>query len=351
MTHVQIPGLVDVHVHLRHPGGEHKETVESGTAAALAGGVTALLAMPNTSPPLIDGLRLAAARSEHSRRALCDVGLLVGAAVTNARAAAACAPHAAGLKVYVNDTFGPLRLETLAPLAEHFSAWPRGKPIVVHAEDLSLGATIGLAAAHGQRLHVAHVSKAAEIALIVAAKEAGLAVTCEVTPHHLFLTAEDAERLGPYGQVRPELGTAADRDALWRNLGAVDCIASDHAPHARQEKDGANPPPGVPGLETMLPLMLTAVADERLTLDRLVELTSITPARLFGVGTPAESAVEVEIGPGWTLPASGYQTKCDWTPFAGMPVKGRVTRTALRGALVWVDGMLRASPGTGRMLF
>jgi dihydroorotase-like cyclic amidohydrolase len=351
MSRVQLPGLVDVHVHLRHPGGEQKETIETGTAAALAGGVTAVLAMPNTSPPIVDGPRLAAARMEHARRAVCDVGLYVGATATNASAAAACAPHAAGLKIYVNDTFGPLRLEQLGPISAHFSAWPTDKPVVVHAEDMSVAAAVGLAAAFGRRLHVAHVSTAAEVEVIAAAKERGLAVTCEVTPHNLFLTEDDAARLGAYGLVRPPLAPAADRDALWAHLDVIDCVATDHAPHTREEKDSDAPPPGMPGLETMLPLLLTAVHQDRMSLDRLVELTSANPARIFGIKTPEESTVEVELGPEWALPASGYQTLVDWSPFAGFPVRGRVLSTTLRGALVWDGAAVRGQGGFARLLF
>jgi carbamoyl-phosphate synthase/aspartate carbamoyltransferase/dihydroorotase len=342
---------VDVHVHLRSPGGEHKETVESGTAAAVAGGFTAVLAMPNTSPPIVDGPRLAASRIEHARRARCDVGLFVGATDDNVRAAAACAEHACGLKVYLADTFGPLRVERLATLNAHFAAWPRGKPIVVHAEDVSVAAAIGIGAAYSQAVHIAHVSRADEIRLIASAKEAGLDVTCEVAPHHLFLTADDARVLGPCGYMRPELASPADRDALWDHLDAVDCIATDHAPHTLEEKAGAMPPPGVPGLETALALMLTAVHDGRLGLDRLVELMSAGPARRFGIGTPAESAVEVEFGPAWTLPERGYQSRADWSPFAGLEVRGRVIRTWLRGEVAWEDGRPVAGPGTGRLLF
>src|SRR5690606_38963867 len=114
-------------------------------------------------------------------------------------------------------------------------------------------AAIGLARVYGRRLHVCHVSRADEIALIRAAKESGAAVSCEVTPHHLFLTEADAGRLGAYGAMKPPLATEADRAALWANLDVVDCIATDHAPHTRAEKEGDSPPPGVPGLETMLP--------------------------------------------------------------------------------------------------
>lgn len=348
-THI-LPGLVDVHVHLRHPGGAHKETFGSGTAAALAGGVTAVLGMPNTQPPLVDGAALDDALAAAEREAHCDVGLYLGAADGNAEAARAAADRAAGLKVYLNDTFGRLRIETLAALRPHFEAWPTGRPIVLHAEDLNVATALGLGRTYGHWVHIAHVSRADEIRLIAAAKSAGLSVTCEVAPHHLFLSTDDLDRLGPFGDVRPRLATPADRDALWDHLEVVDCLATDHAPHTRDEKSAAAPPPGMPGLETALPLMLTAVDDGRLSLDRLVELASTTPARLFGIPTAAESAVEVEVGPAWTLPDRGWQTKPDWSPFAGTTVRGRVVRTTLRGATVWDEGRLLAAPGSGRVL-
>jgi carbamoyl-phosphate synthase/aspartate carbamoyltransferase/dihydroorotase len=172
VTTYELPGLVDVHVHLRNPGGDHKETVESGTAAALAGGITAILAMPNTSPPITDCDRLEAARAMHARGALCDVGLFVGATDDNADEAARCSSRACGLKIYANDTFGPLRIESLGSLSRHFAAWPVDKPIVMHAEEVTVAAAIGLAAAHRRRVHIAHVSRADEIGLIAMAKEA-----------------------------------------------------------------------------------------------------------------------------------------------------------------------------------
>jgi carbamoyl-phosphate synthase/aspartate carbamoyltransferase/dihydroorotase len=341
---------VDVHVHLRNPGGEHKETVASGTAAALAGGYTAVLGMPNTQPPIIGSDSLDRARRQHAADALCDVGLFLGATGDNAAEAATASALACGLKIYLNDTFGPLRIEELPHLQAHFRAWPLDRPLVLHAEGQAVAAAIGLAAVNRRAIHIAHVSRKDEIELIAEAKEAGIPVTCEVAPHHLLLTEEDMADLGPYGEVRPRLATPADRDALWAHLAVVDCIATDHAPHTRQEKESQEPPPGLPGLETALPLMLTAVADGRLTLDRLVELMSTRPSELFGVGSPAVGEVEVEIGPAWVLPDSGYQTKADWSPFAGRRVRGRVLRTALRGTDVFAAGEVSATPGSGRMI-
>ncbi len=349
MTRVVLPGMVDVHVHLRVPGGEHKETAETGTAAALAGGFAAILAMPNTSPPLIDAASLDAAQATVAAGARCDVGLFLGATEDNAEAVAGVV-GGVGLKIYVNDTYGPLRVESLAGLEAQVATWPRGRPLVVHAEGQSLAAVIGLVAVHRRWVHIAHVSRADEIRLIREAKEAGLPITCEVAPHHLFLTEDDARALGGRGEVRPRLARRPDVDALWANLDVVDCIATDHAPHTLAEKDGPEPPPGFPGLETALPLMLTAVHAGRLTLDRLVELLSANPARLFGLATPAESTVEVDRDAAWELPASGYETKADWTPFAGRRVTGRVLRTVLRGVTAFEDGKVLAQPGSGRLL-
>ncbi len=279
------------------------------------------------------------------------MGLYLGATADNVAAAAAAARAACGLKIYINETYGTLRVEDLATLDAHFRAWPAQRPLVTHAEGQAVAAVIGLAAAHRRPVHIAHVSRADEIRLIAAAKAAGLPVTCEVTPHHLFLTADDLPRLGPFGEVRPRLATVQDRDALWAHLEAVDCIATDHAPHTREEKDGERPPPGVPGLETTLPLLLTAVAEGRLTLERLVgsDQHQSRPASSASP-RPGESAVEVEIGPTWTLPERGWQTQVDWSPFAGRQVCGRVRRTVLRGRVAYEDGVVLATPGQGRIL-
>jgi dihydroorotase len=345
-----LPGLIDVHVHLREPGGEHKEDMISGTAAALTGGVTMVLDMPNTSPSIVDAAALDLKRQLANQKALCDVGFYVGATGTNALEAAALAGKAVGLKIYLDQTYGPLRMRDLPALLAHFRAWPAGRPIAVHAEGLSAAVAIGLARSFGRRLHLCHVSLAEEIALIRAAKESGAALTCEVTPHHLFLTEADARRLGPYGSMKPALATEADRAALWANLDVVDCIATDHAPHSRAEKEGMDPPPGVPGLETMLPLLLTAVGEGRLTLERLVELTHQAPRRIFGLPAQPDTWVEVDPEARTTISHEGLHTKCGWTPFEGMPVRGRVRRVVLRGQTAFEDGEIRVQPGFGRVI-
>ena len=351
MPDLILPGLIDVHTHLRVPGGEHKETFATGTAAALAGGITMVLAMPNTSPPLTTPEALATARRAAAADARCDVGLFAGAAPADVAHLPALAAGAAALKIYLNDTFGRLRVDDLPTLVACFSRWPREKLIALHAERQSVAVAIGLAATYDRPIHIVHVSRREEIELIADAKGRGLPVTCEVSPHHLFLTEADAARLGALGDMRPLLGTADDVAALWAHLlsGTVDCIATDHAPHTLDEKRGPNPPPGVPGLETSLPLLLSAVADGRLSAARLTALMHDNPRRIFGLPAQQDTRVEVDMTP-WTLPATGWRTKCDWTPFAGLTAGGRVRRVVLRGQVVYEDGAVLAAPGSGRVI-
>jgi carbamoyl-phosphate synthase/aspartate carbamoyltransferase/dihydroorotase len=322
----------------------------SGSAAALAGGVTMLLDMPNSNPPMVDGGALAHKRQLAEQKALCDVGFYVGATEKNARQVALLAKQVVGLKIYLDQTYGPLRMRSLPALLSHFRTWPTAYPIAVHAEGLSAAVAIGLARSFGKRLHLCHVSRTDEIALIRAAKASGAMLTCEVTPHHLFLTEADRGQLGPFASMKPPLATEADRAALWRNLDVIDCIATDHAPHTRAEKEGETPPPGVPGLETMLPLLLTAVAEGRLTENRLVELTHDAPARIFGLPVQPETWVEADVGARHVLARDSLQTKCGWSPFEGMTVKGRVERVVLRGQVAFDNGRILATPGFGQVV-
>lgn len=340
-TLVQLPGLADVHVHLRVPGGEHKEDFFTGTAAAVAGGFTTVLAMPNTNPPLVTREALHAVQQQVQAAALCDVHFYAGVSPAALDELPALAQEAVGLKIYADQTYGPLRVDHLATLLSCFQKWPRTQPIAMHAEGRTIAVGIGLAAAFGRHVHFCHVSRADEIALIAQAKANGLPVTCEVTPHHLFLTDADAARLGPLGDMRPRLATQADVDALWAHLGTtVDCIATDHAPHTRAEKLGPNAPPGVPGLETALPLMLTAVTEGRLTQERLVALMAHNPRRIFGLPEQPETWIEVDLDAAYTLSDEGLHTKCGWSPFSGMAVRGKVERVTLHGALIFENGAL-----------
>ena len=346
---ITLPGLIDPHVHLREPGATHKEDWDTGTQAALAGGFTTVLAMPNTRPPVTDAPSLDLALSAARQKARCDYAQFLGAGPDNTQAPAELAWRTAGLKMYLDQTYGPLRLDEMSVWMAHFSNWPRELPIVAHAESRTLAAVMLMAALFDRPLHVAHVSLREEILLIRAAKERGLKITCEVAPHHLFLTQEDIPHLGGgRGEVRPRLASAADRHALWDNLAVIDCFATDHAPHTLAEKDGDNPPPGFPGLETALPLLLTAVAEKRLSLDDLVLRMSTNPRRIFNLPEQPETWVEVDPQEKWEIRARDSYTRCAWTPFEGWQVRGRVRRVVLRGETVMLDGKVLASPGSGR---
>ncbi len=361
---MQLPGLIDPHVHLRDPGGTYKEDWDSGTAAALAGGFTAVLAMPNTRPPVTDRATLELALEAARSKARCDSAQYLGAGPDNFtlyspspigrgdRGEGESLPfRAAGLKMYLDQTYGPLRLDDMTLWMEHFAHWPRELPIVAHAESRTLAAVILMAALYDRPIHLAHVSLREEILLIRAAKEKGLKVTCEVAPHHLFLSSDDIPTLGPGRcEVRPRLASPDDREALWQNLDVIDCFATDHAPHTLAEKEGPNPPPGFPGLETALPLFLTAVQAGRLTLEDLVKRMVTNPRRIFHLPEQPETWIEVDENAVWELRATDMYSRCGWTPFEGWKVRGRVMRVILRGQEAYRLGRLLAAAGTGRPL-
>jgi len=340
MPLLKLPGMIDVHVHLREPGATHKEDFSTGTAAALAGGVVVVLDMPNNTPPIVDKRSLEYKKRLAARKALCPIGFYIGAAEDNASQCAALAGEVVGLKIYLNQTYGPLRMRNLLALMSHFRQWPSHKPIALHSEGAFLAVAIALSHLYDRPVHICHISRREEILLIREAKKQGVKVTCEVTPHHLFLTQADAKSLGSFAYMKPTLGSEEDRAALWDNLAFIDIVASDHAPHTREEKESPDPPPGVPGLETTLPLLLTAVHEGKLTIERLLELTFYNPARIFGITPPPDTWIEVDPDACYVISSTGLKTKCGWTPFEGMKVRGRVRRVCLRGHRVFQDGEL-----------
>ena len=339
-------------MHLREPGQTHKEDWDSGTCAALAGGLTLVLAMPNTKPPIFDADTLDLALDSAKRKAHCDYAQFLGAGPDNAEAVAALAPMAAGLKMYLDSTFGELRLDDMSLWMLHFENFPKEYPIVVHAEGRSMAAAILFAAIYDRPVHIAHISLREEVLLIKAAKQRGIQVTCEVCPHHLFLSTDDIPAIlhdhPGRGEVRPRLATKADLQALWENLDLIDCFATDHAPHTVAEKDGDNPPPGFPGLETILPLLLTAVHNGRLTIDQVIEKLHTNPKRIFNLPEQPETWVEVDENDGYEIHAADLHSRCGWTPFEGWQVNGRVRKVVLRGKTAFEDGKILAKPGYGR---
>jgi len=345
---IKLPGLIDPHVHVREPGQTHKEDWDSATQAALSGGVTMILAMPNTKPPIFDASTLDIALDAAKQKARCDYAQFIGAGPDNADILPNLASKAAGLKMYLDSTFGELRLDDMTLWMPHFEKFPKGYPIVLHSESRTMAAGILFAALYDRPVHIAHISLKEEVLLIKAAKEKGIKVTCEVCPHHLFLNNEDLTGL-TYGrrEVRPQLGTKEDVDSLWKNMDVIDCFATDHAPHTLTEKDSDNPPPGFPGLETLLPLLLTAVDQGQLTMDDIIQKSVINPREIFHLPEQPETWVEVDEHAEYEIHAADQFTRCGWTPFEGWKVKGKVRKVVLRGKTAFEDGKILAEPGSG----
>ena len=349
---LKLPGLIDPHVHVREPGQTHKEDWDTVTQSALAGGVTMILAMPNTKPPIFDASTLDLALGAAKEKARCDYAQFIGAGPDNVDVVASLADKSAGLKMYLDSTFGELRLDDMSLWMPHFANFPKDMPIVLHSESRTMAAGILFAAIYDRPVHIAHISLNEEILLIKAAKEKGIKVTCEVCPHHLFLSKDDIPAISHghpgRGEVRPRLATKEDVEALWQNMDVIDCFATDHAPHTLAEKDSENPPPGFPGLETLLPLLLTAVDLRRLTLDDLIQKSVINPRKIFRLPEQPETWIEVDENAEYEVKASEMHSRCGWSPFEGWKVKGRVTRVVLRGREAFKDGEFLAQPGYGQ---
>lgn len=388
------PGLIDVHTHMRQPGGEHKEDFYTGTCAALAGGVTTVFAMPNTSPAVVDEASFDHAMRLAEQNAVCDFGLFLGATTHNSKLKTQNSKLLeCGLKIYMGSSTGDLLVEDFAAQYAHFERYPHDRVIAVHAEhepavryfarhglrrppicaEIEVSRAVAMAAQCNRRLHVCHVSTRREVEIIADAKARGVPVTCEFTPHHLFLSRQVVQDGGTRVQgdkenvtsarglplscfeMNPPLRDQADVDALWANLAVADCIATDHAPHTPEEKRSANPPMGVPGLETMLPLLLTAVHEGRLRLEDIARLCCEGPAHIYkiaGKGTiaPGFDADLTLVDPNveWVIGDKPLFTKCNWTPFAGWPVRGAVQRVFVRGRLAFDAGCMVVERGFGR---
>jgi dihydroorotase-like cyclic amidohydrolase len=349
---LKLPGLIDPHVHVREPGQIHKEDWDSATRAALAGGVTMILAMPNTKPPVFDAVTLDLALEAARQKARCDYAQFVGAGSDNADLLPPLAPRAAGLKMYLDSTFGELRLDDMTLWMPHFANYPKEYPVVLHSESRTMAAGILFAALYDRPVHIAHISLKEEVLLIKAAKERGIKVTCEVCPHHLFLSQDDIPAISSghpgRGEVRPRLATRQDVNSLWENMDVIDCFATDHAPHTLEEKDSENPPPGFPGLETLLPLLLTAVDDGRLTIEDIFAKSVINPGKIFNLPEQPGTWIEVDEDAKYEIHAADQFSRCGWTPFEGWKVRGRVRKVLLRGAIAFEDGKILVESGYGQ---
>lgn len=378
-----LPGVIDTQVHFREPGLEHKEDLASGTAAAALGGVTGVFEMPNTTPSTLSAADLNDKLARAKGRAWTDHAFFMGSAAENVEdlPKLEMLPGCCGVKLFMGSSTGNLLIEDDETLYEVLRHGRRR--MAVHAEDedrlrerLSLvrgGADVAmhpewrdaetarraterllrLARKAGRRVHVLHVTTADEVPLIAGYKDLA---TMEVTPQHLTLTAPDCyERLGTLAQMNPPIRSTEHREGLWRAIdqGLVDVIGSDHAPHTREEKARPYPtsPSGMPGVQTLLPLMLDHVNAGRLTLDRLVDLVCAGPQRIFGIAGKGRIALGydadftlVDLKARREITAKWLAAKCGWSPFEGVTVTGWPIATIVRGNIVMRQDTLQGQP-------
>ncbi|MDJ0949356.1 MAG: dihydroorotase [Alphaproteobacteria bacterium] len=378
-----LPGVVDTQVHFREPGAEHKEDLESGTRAAVLGGVTAVFEMPNTRPATTSAERLADKLARASGRAWCDHAFFVGATPENTPDLAELErlPGCSGVKMFMGSSTGDLLVADDAGVAGVLTSGSRR--VAVHSEDearlkerqalieaeatahmhpvwrdeiTALAATqrlVKLAEEAGRRIHVLHTTTAEEMALLAGHKRIA---TVEVTPQHLTLAAPDCyDRLGNYARMNPPIRDGRHRDALWAAVrdGIVDVIGSDHAPHAREEKEKSysESPSGMPGVQTLVPIMLDHVNRGRLSLERVVDLTSAGPARIYGIAGKGRIAVGydadltiVDLAHKRTIDNDWIASKCSWTPFDGVAVTGWPKATVIRGSIVMREDETLGAP-------
>jgi dihydroorotase len=378
-----LPGCIDSQVHFREPGNTHKEDLESGTRAAVLGGITAVLEMPNTDPPTTTADALADKLARAAGRVHCDIGFFIGATTVGGGhlGALEALPGCAGIKVFVGSSTGSLLVPDDEGLARvlatgtrrvaihaedeerlrerrHFAdeaAHPRAHPQWRDVETALRGTwrSLALARRFGRRVHILHVTTAEELELLAGCKELA---TFEVTPQHLTLEAPDCyERLGTRAQMNPPIRDGRHRAALWEAVanGAVDVIGSDHAPHTLDEKSRSYPasPSGMPGVQTLLPVMLDHVAAGRLSLGRLVDLVAAGPARVYGMARKGRLAVGydadltlVDLQARREVRDVDMATRCGWSPFAGQTLTGWPVATVLRGRVVMRDHEVVGAP-------
>lgn len=378
-----LPGVIDSQVHFREPGMEHKEDLASGSRAAVLGGVTAVFEMPNTRPTTTTAEALADKVKRATGRMACDFAFWFGATAENVGdlEEAERLPGSAGIKMFMGSSTGDLlvdetahvrrvlrngrrrvavhseeeaRLKERAPL--RVEGDPASHPVWrdARAAYLCTDRLIRLARETGRRIHVLHISTAEELPLLATHKDL---VTAEATPHHLTLSADDYAALGTLMQMNPPVRERTHREALWEGVrnGTIDVLGSDHAPHTLEEKAAVYPgsPSGMTGVQTLVPIMLDHVNAGRLTLERLVDLTSHGPQRLFGIARKGRIALGydadltiVDMKEHRTIENGWIASKSAWTPYDGVEVTGWPRGTIIRGERVmWEDEIIDAPCG------
>lgn len=348
----KFPGLIDLHDHLRDMGQDHKEDFYTGTCAAIAGGFVVVDDKPNKLKPIFTLEDLTNGIEVARPKIVCDVGFDFGTDGKNIDEFPRITKLTNRLKIYLNETTGNLKLDNPAVLLPKiYSAWPKSGLIFLHAEDDMVPLALEVIETTGIPTHFHHISTERDFKLIIEAKRKGLPVTCGITPHHLFLTKNDIKRLGTYARMKPELATQEDVEFLWKNIRFADIVETDHAPHTIGEKMSDKWPFGVPGLETALPLMLTAVNEDKLTLNRLIELMCINPQKLLGIKIPDSTYTVVDLAEKYIIKNENLKTKCGWTPFSGKEVQGKVKEVFIHGQKVFENGVVLAKPGSGRIIY
>jgi dihydroorotase len=341
-----IPGVIDPHVHFREPGFTHKEDFLSGSKAAAAGGITTFLDMPNTKPETVTAEALNEKR-RLAKKSVVNYGFHFGGSADDNAEEIKKVKGIASVKVFMNVSTGKMLIKDKKLLKKIFS---NSEIISVHAEKDMVKKAIALSKECHNRLYLCHISLGSELDVLRKFKDDN--IFAEATPHHLFLTDKDAKMLKGFADMKPSLKTKKDQDALWKAIdeGLIDTIGSDHAPHTIEEKKSKNFPSGVPGCETSLSLMLDAVNKGRISLTKVVQLMSESPARIFRIKNKGKIAVGydadlviVDMNLEKKVNSSELFTKCCWSPFNGKTLKGWPITTIVMGEIVFNKGMLNSN--------
>lgn len=346
---LSLPGLIDPHVHLRTPGQSQKEDFKTGTIAALAGGYTTVIDMPNNATPITTFEKLKKKQEIAKKQIVSDIGFYFGSLGDNFDEFSKVQKSVIGMKIYLNQTTGGFIVDNniFAKICEN---WPINLPILLHAEADVIEQIIEIGHKSKQRIHICHVSSEKELRIIINAKQKGYRVTCGITPHHLFLNSNEGKKLGPFAMMKPSLKPQTDVDFLWNHLRDIDMIESDHAPHTLGEKKSKNPPFGVPGLETTLGLLLSAATKNKLTIEEITRLCHDGPAKLLNVSSDPKTTITIDENEQWTVKNENLFTKCGWSPWNGRKFIGKVKKVKIRGTKVFEDDKILVKPGFGKIL-
>ncbi len=341
----QFPGFIDIHVHLRDPGSTQKEDFLTGSKAAVKGGFTYILDMPNNPTPTFSPEALQDKIERSKKVAICDIGFHYGTDGTNLSTFEQVwdNPSVFGLKIYCNETTGKYMVSSQETLDAIFNAWESSKPILVHAEGSMLPIVLSLAKKYSRFIHVCHVSTQEDVEIIRSSKLTYKNITAGVCPHHLYLTMKDEALLGNFALMKPPLGSAQDQMALWQALkdGTIDLIESDHAPHTKEEKKSETPTYGVPGLESTLGLLMRSVDEGKLSQDEVKKFIYDNPKRIFSIPEQSDTYIECDPNEPFKIGMGGYESKCGWSPFEGWDVYGKIMKVVIHGKVVYEEGSFR----------